>query len=135
MLPEAEHRTRHQAGPTTVIDIEVVVAGAVGDLARSMLQQLSGYEQSTRVVVCSRRALGDLLAGLDEARLDVERVTALTVSPEEPPARGEAQTTNSLKHENGEPSRRVLDKSMPDNSGGSNHGQGQEGEDVEVQAG
>jgi len=69
------------------MNIEVVVVGAVGDLARSMVPELAGCHQpSTRMIVCGRRAVGGLITGLMDAGLDVERVTELGVPPQQPPS-------------------------------------------------
>lgn len=81
------------------MNIEVVVVGAVGDLARSMVPELSGcHQQSTRMVVCGRRAVGGLITGLVDAGLDVVRVTALAVSAEKPPSPGEARLSGPVEH-------------------------------------
>lgn len=79
--------------------LEVVVVGAVGDLARSMVPELSGCHQpSTRMIVCGRRAVGGLITGLVDAGLDVERVTALAVPPQQPPSPGEARLSGPVEH-------------------------------------
>lgn len=84
-------------GRRTKTNIEVV--GAVGDLARSMVLERSGcHQQSTRVIVCGRRALGDLIARLADVGLDVGRVTTLAVSPEKPPSAGEARLSGPVKN-------------------------------------
>ena len=93
------------------MNIEVVVVGAMGDLARSMVPQLSGcHHQSTRMIVCGRRAVGDLTTGLVAAGVVIESVATLTVAPQEPPSPGEARLPGPVKHANAGRSPRARDE-------------------------
>jgi hypothetical protein len=61
-----------------MIDVEIVVAGALGDLVMFTLPGFTAERRlSTRLVVADQAAAGHVLARLQEAGLEVVAVTEL----------------------------------------------------------
>ena len=61
-----------------MIDVEIIVAGALGELAQSMIPELGATRMLlTRLVVANERAAGTTLAQLEAAGLEVIAVTEL----------------------------------------------------------
>jgi hypothetical protein len=73
-----------------MIRVEIVVAGALGDLVESMFPELvAERQQSTRVLVPDQWSAARLIDILGAAGIEVERVLRLP-DPSEVPAAGEA---------------------------------------------
>ena len=61
-----------------MIDVEIVVAGALGDLVLSTLPGFTAERRLfTRLVVADQAAAGNVLARLEDAGLEVVAVTEL----------------------------------------------------------
>lgn len=61
-----------------MIDVEIVVAGALGDLVLSTLPNFTAERRLfTRLVVANQRQAGAVLAALEAAGLEVATVTEL----------------------------------------------------------
>lgn len=74
-----------------MIDVEIVVAGALGDL---VLFTLPGFTAErllfTRLVVSDQGAAGHVLARLEAAGLEVVAVTELAPGPSNPAEQGDS---------------------------------------------
>ena len=70
-----------------MIRVEIVVAGALGDLVESMFPELvAERQQSTRVLVADQVAAAKLMDTLVGAGIEVEQVLKLPDPSELPPA-------------------------------------------------
>lgn len=68
-----------------MIDVEIVVAGALGDLVLSTLPGFTAERRLfTRLVVADQAAAGNVLARLQEADLEVVAVTELAPEASSP---------------------------------------------------
>lgn len=77
-----------------MIRVEIVVAGALGDLVESMFPELvAERQQSTRVLVADQETVAKLMDTLVAAGIEVEQVLKLPDPSELPPA-GEAGGTS-----------------------------------------
>jgi type II secretory pathway component PulL len=72
-----------------MIRVEIVVAGALGDLVESMFPELvAERQQSTRVLVADQETAAKLMDTLGAAGIEVEQVLKLP-NPSELPTAGE----------------------------------------------
>jgi type II secretory pathway component PulL len=72
-----------------MIRVEIVVAGALGDLVESMFPELvAERQQSTRVLVADQETAAKLMDTLSAAGIEVEQVLKLP-TPSELPTAGE----------------------------------------------
>jgi hypothetical protein len=70
-----------------MIRVEIVVAGALGDLVESMFPELvAERQQSTRVLVADQETVAKLMDTLGVAGIEVEQVLKLPDPSELPPA-------------------------------------------------